>query len=243
MRITLNLASRPYIELRPLYNRLRLWMLILALVGAFLGYQLHMEQSSAAAATAHVQSLHHQVRALEDQQQSYRALMAEPENAAILRQSDYLNSLFREKSFSWTATIEDLETVLPSGVQVVSLQPLIRPNGHVILRLRVLGPRDRGIDLIRNLENSRYFASPRLASESLATEGNSESNPNALNASMPSYVNFDILANYRPLPQTAPHSDQPAPAASLPSRTKPEAGKKLVRHTAPAHADREARHD
>lgn len=56
MRITVNLATRPYIELRPLYNRLRIWTLILALAGAFLGYQLHLEQSSAAAATAHVQS-------------------------------------------------------------------------------------------------------------------------------------------------------------------------------------------
>jgi type IV pilus assembly protein PilN len=228
MRITLNLASRPYIELRPLYNRLRLWMLILALVGAFLGYQLHMEQSSADAATAHVQSLHQQVRTLENQQQNYRALMAEPQNAATLKESDYLNTLFREKSFSWTATMEDLETVLPSGVQVVSLQPLIRPNGSVILRLRVLGPRDRGIDLIRNLEKSRYFASPRLASESLASQSGSDSNSNAVNAAMPSYVNFDILANYRPLPQ--PAADKHAIPASSPVKAKPQAGKQLPTH-------------
>lgn len=212
MRITLNLATRPYIELRPLYSRLRIWMLILVLVGAFLGYQLHLEQSTAAAATAHVQALHRQVHALETEQQNYRKLMEEPENAATLKQSDFLNSLFREKSFSWTATMEDLETVLPSGVQVVSLQPIIRRDGHVVIRLRVLGPRDRGVDLIRNLENSRYFASPRLASESLASqagEGNG-----AVNTSMPSYVNFDILADYRPLPHPVPPGDQPQAAPS-----------------------------
>ena len=28
MRITLNLASQPYVELRPLYQRLRLWLLL-----------------------------------------------------------------------------------------------------------------------------------------------------------------------------------------------------------------------
>jgi len=232
MRITLNLASRPYTELRPLYNRLRVWMLILALAGAFLGYQLHMEQSSAAAATAHVASLHQQVRALEDQQQNYRNLMAKPKNADTLKESDFLNSLFRRKAFSWTATMEDLETVLPSGVQVVSLQPLVRPNGKVILRLRVLGPRNRGVDLIRNLENSRYFASPRLASESLATQAGDNSSARALNANLPSYVTFDILADYRPLPHPVPPSDQ----SSTPSTKS---------HPAKAHAPsaKQARHE
>ncbi|MGC8548726.1 MAG: fimbrial assembly protein [Acidobacteriaceae bacterium] len=237
MRITLNLASRPYVELRPLYSRLRLWMLILALAGAFLGYQLHMEQSSAAAATAHVASLHKQIRALENQQQSYRNLMAQPENAATLKQSEFLNTLFRRKAFSWTATMEDLETVLPSGVQVVSLQPLVRPNGKVILRLRVLGPRDRGVDLIRNLEKSRYFALPRLASESLATQGGDNSNPSAVNANMPSYVNFDILADYRPLPHPVPPADESSkPSASHPAATHHTPAKQ-------AHSQKEARHE
>ncbi len=231
MRITLNLASRPYVELRPVYNRLRLWMLILALAGAFLGYQLHTEQSSAAAANAHVSSLHRQIRTLENQQQSYRNLMAQPQNAATLKQSEFLNTLFRQKSFSWTATMEDLETVLPSGVQVVSLQPLVRPNGNVILRLRVLGPRDRGVDLIRNLEKSRYFASPRLASESLATQGNDSDNSNSVNASMPSYVNFDILADYRPLPHPVPPADESSkPAAAYPASAKHERAKNEARH-------------
>jgi type IV pilus assembly protein PilN len=221
MRITLNLASRPYVELRPLYSRLRVWMLILALAGAFLGYQLHLEQSSAAAATAHVELLHRQVRSLEEQRQSYRALMGQPRNEATLKESDFLNSLFRSKAFSWTATMEDLETVLPSGVQVVSLQPLIRPNGHVVIRLRILGPRNRGVDLIRNLENSRYFASPRLASESLATQAGDNRNPNALNASMPSYVNFDILADYRPLPHPVPPADTVAKPHAAPKTARP----------------------
>lgn len=225
MRITLNLATRPYIELRPLYRRLRVWMVILALVGGFLGYMLHLEQHSAARATAHVQSLHTRVNRLEQQQQSYRALMAEPKNAATLHQSDFLNRLFRRKSFSWTATMEDLETVLPSGVQVESLQPIVHPDGKVVLRLRVLGPQDRGVDLLRNLESSRYFASPRLASESLASQGDNSGSGNA-NSGGPSYVNFNILADYRSLPH-------PTPAAN--SHKSPASSRKHA-HAASRHA-------
>ena len=192
-------------------------MIILALVGAFLGYMLHTERSSAEAATEHVRTLNEHVHALEKQQQGYRNLMAEPQNAATLKQSDYLNTLFRRKSFSWTATMEDLETVLPSGVQVLSLEPQVRPDGHVVIHLRVLGPRSRGVDLIRNLEKSRYFAAPRLASESLATQANSGNSPNT---SGPSYVNFDILADYRPLPHPVPPADEPAAAHPTPAHAK-----------------------
>ena len=34
-----------------------------------------------------------------------------------------LNQLFDEKTFSWTLAMEDLETVLPGGVQVATLDP------------------------------------------------------------------------------------------------------------------------
>ena len=42
-------------------------------------------------------------------------------------------------------------------------------SGAVTIRLRVNGQRDRAVDLVRNLEHSRRFLQPRLASESLET--------------------------------------------------------------------------
>jgi type IV pilus assembly protein PilN len=87
----------------------------------------------------------------------------------------------------------DLETVLPTGVQVMAIDPIVAPDGHVTIRLRVPGERGRALDLIRNLEKSRHFASPRLASETLAS-GQGPQNVSTGD------VNFDILADYRPLP-------------------------------------------
>ena len=48
-----------------------------------------------------------------------------------------MNALFLRKSFSWTAVMMDLETVLPSGVQVTSIEPQIASSGDVVIRLRV----------------------------------------------------------------------------------------------------------
>lgn len=212
MRITVNLASRPYVELRPLYSRLRLWVIVFAAVGIVLGLLLRADRQSVQASLAQVASLNHDIAQLEQRQQSYQQLMQQPENAATLRQSRFLNDLFKRKAFSWTATVEDLETVLPSGVEVEDLEPVMLPNGQVELRLRVLGPRNLGINLIRNLEGSKYFAQPHLVSESLAANNSNQSS--AMQIDLHSYVNFDILANYRPLP-TPVHTDKSMSAATM----------------------------
>jgi len=206
MRISVNLASHPYVELRPVYARLRTWTLILALVGLALWFLYHNEHGQAEEARARVANVENRVQQLERQRQSYQAMMQEPKNAAILRQSDFLNGLFRQKAFSWTATMTDLETVLPTGVQVLSLDPIVAPDGHVTIRLRVTGDRDRALDLVRNLEKSKHFVAPRVASESLATQGNQGSG--VQNASTKNDVNFDILADYRPLPMASGASEK-----------------------------------
>jgi type IV pilus assembly protein PilN len=123
--------------------------------------------------------------------------MRQPQNAAVLAQSDYLNGLFRQKAFSWTATMTDLETVLPAGVQVLSLDPAITKSGRVEIHLRVSGARNRGIQLVQNLEKSRHFANTRIAGETQA-QGAGQNNV-AQPVSPETLVNFDILADYRPL--------------------------------------------
>ena len=78
----------------------------------------------------------------------------------MLAQAENLNQLFDEKAFSWTLAMEDLETVLPGGVQVTTLEPVRDKDGHITLHLRVLGPRDRAIELVQNLEHSKRFLQP-----------------------------------------------------------------------------------
>jgi len=213
MRITVNLATKPFIELRPLYKRLRIWMAALFILAIPLWFLARVEQKKAAIATARVRTMQASVQQMQRQQQSYQALMRQPQNAAVLMQSDFLNDLFRRKAFSWTATMTDLETVLPAGVQVLSIDPTVTPDGHVTIRMRVSGARTRAIDLVKNLEGSKHFASPRLAAESLATQPNSNGQP--MPASAASDVNFEILADYRPLPPAEEasdeHSKQPPP--------------------------------
>jgi type IV pilus assembly protein PilN len=113
----------------------------------------------------------------------------------------------------------DLETVLPSGVEVLSIDPIVAKDGHVTIRLRVTGGRDHALDLIRNLEQSKHFVQPRLATESLATGNGPPGMVQDISGN--SAVNFDILADYRPLPLPAAGDEEKPAEAEKPATKHP----------------------
>src|SRR5580658_5717237 len=198
MRIQLNLASRPFVELGPLYLRLRILIILLAVVAVPLWLLLATEKRKASAAHARLAAVEQKIQAIDAQKQAFQAQMREPKNAAVLSQSQFLNQqVFARKAFSWTAVMMDLENVLPSGVQVMNIDPVVTKDGKVTIRLRVSGAHDRGVDLVRNLEHSHRFLAPRLARET--AESNQNGRPiEQVNTALPN-VNFDLLAEYNPL--------------------------------------------
>jgi type IV pilus assembly protein PilN len=198
MRVSLNLASRPYVELRPLYKRLRLLIAVLAVVAVAFWFVLRTEYARAKAAQARVDAIQNRVAEMRAEQQRDQMEMQQPKEAGILHQAQFLNQLFLAKAFSWTAVMIDLERVLPAGVQVTNIDPAVAKDGHVTVRLRVLGPHDRAVDLMRNLEKSQRFLTPRLTAESAETSGNQ--NTNFQPAALTNGVNFEIIADYNPLP-------------------------------------------
>jgi type IV pilus assembly protein PilN len=199
MRVQLNLASRPFVELGPLYLRLRMLIILLAVVAVPLWLLLASEKRKASEAQARLTAVQQNIQAIESQRQAFQAQMREPQNAAVLTQAQFLNRVFATKAFSWTAVMMDLENVLPSGVQVLNIDPVISSrDGKVTIRLRVSGAHDRGVDLVRNLEHSHRFLAPRLARETAESNQNGRQVEQVNTASN---VNFDLLAEYNPLPE------------------------------------------
>jgi type IV pilus assembly protein PilN len=220
MRIAINLATRPFVELRPLFLRLRILMGVLAAIAIALGIWAHVLQKRLDRASVQMDSLRNQTIAAQQERLHNEARMRQPANAAVLDRAHFLNTLFLQKSFSWTAVMMDLENVLPTGVQVTSIEPQVTQTGDVIIRLRVAGERDRAVQLVRNLEHSRRFLQPRLSGESSeAKEGNAQrsgqlNQPGQFRQSQmniptaPPGVEFDILANYNPLPAGESYTKQ-----------------------------------
>ena len=202
MRISVNLASRPFVELQPFFRRLRWIMGGLALVALALFILLQVQSRKLAVAESAMDELRQKTAAAQNEKLGNEARMRQPANAAVLDRAHFLNALFLRKSFSWTAVMMDLENVLPTGVQVTAIEPAITADGDVVIRLRVSGDRDRAVQLVRNLEHTTRFIQPKLIGESLHTkEGQGQQGPPAPGA-VPGGVEFDIVANYNPLPDT-----------------------------------------
>ena len=206
MKISVNLATRPFVELRPLFARLRIAVIALSLLAAGLTFWLHALTEKARAAEAQMNALKAKTLQYQQERQQNEARMRQPQNRAVLERSQFLNALFAQKSFSWTAVMMDLERVLPAGVQVTSIEPATTKSGEVNIRLRVSGDRDRAVQLVRNLEQSQRFVAPRLAGEAAQVQetGHASVSPAA---PAPGAVEFDILSGYNPLP--------PAPAKAV----------------------------
>ncbi|HUD53946.1 MAG TPA: hypothetical protein VMR02_01875 [Terracidiphilus sp.] len=196
MRISLNLATRPFADVGPLLKKLRIAMVALAVVAIALGFGVHALDQKAQMARDKVRALDEEIARLNAERRGYQALMRQPDNAAVLAQAENLNQLFDEKAFSWTLAMEDLETVLPGGVQVTTLEPAREKDGQITLHLRVVGPRNLAIHLVENLEHSRRFLSPRIVGENSETQGGPNQRMEPVSAE--NRVNFDLLADYVP---------------------------------------------
>lgn len=195
MRVAINLASRPFADIAPAIKNLRRTMGVLVLVAVVLLVGLHFVHDKAEKARAREHSLDGEIAKVRQEHQRYQAMMRQPDNARTLEQSEDLNGLFDEKSFSWTLAMEDLETVLPAGVQVTTLEPIVK-DGQISVRLRVIGPRDKDVVLVENLEHSRHFLLPRIAGESAESSSGPNQRPEPVSAS--NRENFDVLADYSP---------------------------------------------
>lgn len=242
MNISLNLATRPYIDLRPALKRLRLGIAVLAALSLILCLGLRTFHQKAEQARATELQVQRQIDSLSQERQGYQAMMRQPENAELLVQIDTLNKLFDEKIFSWTLAIEDLETVLPTGVQVTNLEPIRdAKTGKITLKLRVVGPRDHADDLVQNLERSKHFLQPHIVGENSESSGGPNERMEPVSAS--NRFNYDLLAEYnafspadrkaeRKLEDGKPTADgehigqsAPQPRAAHPSAAKQQRGK------------------
>jgi type IV pilus assembly protein PilN len=197
MKIAINLATRPFADLGPILKRLQIAMAVFAMLSIGFGIGLHYLHSKAEAARARERAVDAQITKINQERQGYQAMMRQPDNALVLQEANNLNALFDQKAFSWTLAMEDLETVLPGGVQVTTLEPVRdEKTGQITLKLRVVGPRDKGIELVQNLEHSHHFLHPAIVGESIESNGGPNQPMEPVSTS--NRVNFELNAEYNP---------------------------------------------
>jgi len=158
MKITLNLATRPYTDIGPALKRLRIAIAVLAVMAIGSAWACAPSTRKPTRLARIRTARAEQDRRHQPGTEGYQEMMRQPANARLLKEVGMLNQLFDQKTFSWTLAMEDLENVVPGGVQVATLEPTSdEKTGRTTVKLRVVGPRDRADDRCRTWSTRNTF--------------------------------------------------------------------------------------
>jgi len=214
MRLDINLASQPYEDAKQFWLR---WgtavgavgLLTLVLIALTITGFLNARRDRATMAEKRAMIADRDHRRAEAEE-----FLNRQENRNTRDMSTLLNDLIERKAFSWTRVLENLEKVMPPRVHLVSIHPELNEDNQLGLKMLVAGDsRDRAIELVRRMEDSRRFAQTYILREdhNMSPNGDSEQ--------------FEIAAFYIP-EMLAPVTSEGKTATAAPkaeSKVKPEA--------------------
>jgi type IV pilus assembly protein PilN len=167
MRVDINLATQPYEDSRRFWFRWGGALVALGIVTLGLVYFTLLGWVTAAKDKGLIGQNLHQIADRDGEKAAAQALMNLPQNSVTRDRSQFLNGLFYRKSFSWTQVFEELESIMPARLHVVSIQPEFAPDNELAIKLTVAGDsRDRALDLVRKMEESQHFQQTEIEQES-----------------------------------------------------------------------------
>ena len=168
MRLNINLATKPYLDVRRVLMQWGSLVLLLALCTAGLVWKAVVNRREASEVNAKIAVLKTEIATLDRQHEQAQALLRLPQNVPVLNTSRFLNDLIVRKSFSWTRVFMQLEQIMPPRLHVVSILPeLQQATNTVEVHLTVAGTsRDAAVELVKRLEQSPNFREARIVEES-----------------------------------------------------------------------------
>ena len=211
MKVSFNLASHPYENLRPYYTVA--WMAVAVAVILALGLvnREREQRSETRSLTEQLSRFEQELQDLEREQGELEVGLRGPKVQEIRDHSGFLNAMIFRKSLSWTQMFLDIEKILPARAQVTSIQPRMDTPQQAELSLIVTATEmEPLVELLKNLESSSNFGSPSVESQRFATD-----------RAQQTHIVLDLRTQYRQsLPEAAERAPSPedAPAQADPKR-------------------------
>lgn len=166
MRLDINLATHVYEDARVFWLRWGLGVGVLSIVTLALLIATGSGWYNARVDRAKINDLRNQIEARDREKATAEALLNRPENRTMREKSQYLNELIARKSFSWTRAIETLEKLMPLKIHLVSIQPELNEDNQLAIKMVVAGESsERAIELVKRMEESKYFRDTRIQSQ------------------------------------------------------------------------------
>lgn len=161
---SLNLASEPFRRERAQNAGYALIAAVLACTLAILVIMILHARSRAADLRRQIDAETRELQAQQREEARFAGVLGRPENADVFSTSVFLNELIARRAVSWTRVFNDLGTVMPNNVRLLSIRlpqiPTEDASGtnHLQLDMSVGTERpDALIDFLKRLQGSALF--------------------------------------------------------------------------------------
>ncbi|MGA7414346.1 MAG: hypothetical protein WBW33_28005 [Bryobacteraceae bacterium] len=170
--MTINLASEPFRRERARNAALVAACSVLSILLITLVSLVFHERGRAAKLRKEIEVQRVELAKYQREQGRFRGILGKPENADVFSESAFLNQLIARRAVSWTMVFDDLQTVLPYNVRLVSVRlPQVAAgddpaSNHIQLDMFVGAEKQEAvIELLQRLEQSPSFGSAALVSQ------------------------------------------------------------------------------
>jgi len=172
MAVSLNFAKRPFRNDRPIVATVGIAALLGLLLLALNVRDYYAFRKASAGSVAEIAKLNAEADRAEERAARERSGLANVRLKDLQIESLRLNTLLKERDFSWSLLLTRLEHAIPDEVYVTRLGPTVLPTGDANLTIDFVG---RGPDSIVKtlaaLAKDPYFREPVPASESDPEKG------------------------------------------------------------------------
>lgn len=166
--IHLNLASRPYRNYTPV-NVVAASMFVLTLILAWFNLDTYLRYKvETGATTAKIAEVQAQTAREKQLEESAQTRLASIDVKFLDDQTRFINTKLTERAFSWSALLDELESVLADDVRLLSIGPTFKPDGSINLALAFQSKSGDGmITTINRMHRDPQFFNPFPHNESV----------------------------------------------------------------------------
>jgi len=133
--IHLNLAARPYRDYRPVYAV----VVTMSLLTAFLMLNnietRYRYRHDTSATSGKIESIEAKIKQERQRQDIAQRQLRSLDLTTLDAQTRYVNAKLAERAFSWSTLLDELESVIPQDVRLVTVAPSFNPEGSIALAL------------------------------------------------------------------------------------------------------------
>jgi|SRR3977135_1278681 Tfp pilus assembly protein PilN len=172
MKVSLNLSLNPL-------ERHRRFKVLSGGLGAFsaifclvLGWHVHQVRKADSSFRAQRENSAKVFDDLSGQREQLDNFFAQPENAQLHDNADFINNIIDARSFNWTRMFMALEKILPEGVRVLNIEPK-QLSGQAAVKMTVSAANESAkVNFLNALEQSGTFSHLQLTSVRVNEQGN-----------------------------------------------------------------------